>query len=329
MIALSAVSSWSTRDDPRQICRDGVVRCGCERAQLSDDQRRIQVLEAEAELRRLRDRVRKAVTRFSAESDRPVKRSRLHRQPVADTLIDVRWNVTAEQLAEHLCYWRHTSALSVVHLTNCLKELTPRSLEPPASKRALTLVWWEMEDEIERALESRRLYPEAAADRDVVHITISDIVPLFVWEVDLLRARPETRLLCRRVLEWDLMDYQRRCGALDAVEYLKQRPLFGSYLGLQACLCFGCELKKPTESTTGELEQEEQRPTCSVGDQQQQPSLCMPLPLRRHGGLQHPIIRRRRLDESLITEPDASRAADFGSLRSENTSPTPFTGHDE
>lgn len=303
MIALSAISIWSgRREEARRICSDGVVRCGCHLKPLSEDQQRLQVLEAEVELRRLRDRVRKAVTRYTVDSngDRPVKRSRLHKQPVLDTLIEVQWNVTAAQLAEHLCYWRHTSALAVVHLTDCLKELTPRSQEPPESKRALTLVWWDMEDEIERALSYRRQDPDQAmADgKDVVHVTVGDIVPLFVWEADLLRTRPETRAVCSRMLDFDFMDYKRRCGVLAPamVEYLRHHgPLFHTEFGLRVCLCRGCEFKKIAESNA-DLEAMLPRPAIPQAQQAASAAPCSSVML-------HPI-RRRRLDESLITELD-------------------------
>ena len=126
-------------------------RCICYK--LSGEQRRIQVLEAESELRRLRDRVRKALSKQSTPDDRRRKRARLITGPVAEPTermagprLELRWEVTAQQLVECLCFWRHGTALGRVGMTDRLKELTPRrtgAAEPPASKRQLTLVWWQ------------------------------------------------------------------------------------------------------------------------------------------------------------------------------------------
>ena len=221
MNCLSSVSQWAERSEPSTHER-------CSSTSFSDDQKRVQVLEAEAELRRLKDRVRKAVTRWSDQvfspADRPVKRSRLQRERTAtDMLIDVRWNVTPEQLAEHLCFWRHTSALACVKLTDCLKELTPRSLEPAASKRALTLVWWDMDQMLEETANAWRQETERSAAEfvRVVDVEVYDILPLFVWEVDLLRLRPMTRAYCAHAIVDERIKYKRECcGADPAVQRL-------------------------------------------------------------------------------------------------------------
>ena len=235
MNALSAISSWSAREEPIPFGRLGGLRCGC--AELSVDQRRLQVLEAGAELHRLRDRVRKAVSRYSTGTpgERPVKRSRTQRAVESKPVIEVQWNVTAEQLVEHLCFWRHSSALACIETTDSLKELTPRCQEPPASRRGLTLVWWDMDETLERAADWNRCNAdEAEASEEaarmaawkerveaagrsptVVQVTVGDLVPLFVWEVDLLRTRPQTRSLCANLLHYQRMVFQSKCGTAD------------------------------------------------------------------------------------------------------------------
>jgi hypothetical protein len=271
MQCLSSVAHWNESEQPLRFGPAGELRCNCR--QLAIEQQRLQVLEAEAELRRLRDRVRKTVSRWSAavgvESqdspviDRPIKRSRLQRPtgPTEPQVIEVEWNITPEQLAEHLCYWRHSSALSCVGLTDCLKELTPRSEEPPASKRALTLVWWDMEHQLEEATSTWHGRPAeaAASDRQVVTVAIGDIVPLFVWEVDLLRLRPQTRQLCRQMLECEIMEYQKRCGTAEecVLQYLRDNPLFTTSYGAQACRCEGYMRNAASQQRFKQLRQQQ------------------------------------------------------------------------
>lgn len=224
MISLASICDWNDEEVWAFQRRVG-SECGCQG--LSVDQRRVQVLEADKELTRLKDRVRKASSRLSAETTaaRPSgSATRRH-----ESILDVQWDVTAEQLAEHLCFWLHTSVLVAAQLTDCLKELTTRRQEPPASKRALTLVWWSMEEEFASAAEAWLKQPPGKAQKSVVRVTVSDILPLYVWEVDLLRDRPNTRSLCEVRLSDDLICYQHRCGQLsdDDVQHIEtcQRAL--------------------------------------------------------------------------------------------------------
>lgn len=313
MNSLSAVSSWSAEERPGHRLGDGGrLRCGCD--QLSADQRRLQVLEAEAELRRLRDRVRKAIVRWSAavggepqDSPFPVKRSRVQR-PAAGSepqLVEVDWSVTAEQLVEHLCFWRHSSALACINLTDCLKELTPRSEEPAASKRALTLVWWDMELQLEEAVHAWRLQPDARSRR-IVHVGVGDIVPLFVWEVDLLRTRPLTRRLCRAMLEYEIMDYARHSGVAGelTLEFLRDNPLYATSYGAQPCRCTSFMRNAERAQAFRELRrlQLEARANPTASAVPRAPTTAINA---THSVATEPAsvpVRRRRLDESLVTE---------------------------
>lgn len=214
MDCLSTVSSWNANEVSRlgpQLGARGERRCRCD--EVSAEQRRVQVLEAEAELSRLRDRVRKTVTKWSGGMtlDRPAKRSRTDRTVSSAPFLDLQWKVTPEQLAEHLCFWRHSSALACVNVTDSLKELTARCQEPPESRRALTLVWWNMEVMLQRAWEWKAERTAGGTARPTVVVSIGDILPLFIWEVDLLRVRPETRKLCDRLLQMKFAMYQTSC----------------------------------------------------------------------------------------------------------------------
>ena len=320
MLCMSAVSSW-TADEHVHDHFNGI---GCH-TRWSDDQRRVQVLEAEAELRRLRDRVRKAVAQRSADApvEKPRKRSRLLRHAVAESSVDVRWDVTAEQLVEHMCYWRHTSALACIELTDCLKELTPRSQEPPASRRALTLVWWDMDAKLDEAARDG----DAEGERPIVHVTVGDVVPLFVWEVDLLRVRPRTRWLCRSMLEAEMYRYGHRCGTLSERQeaYLRANPVHRLKADVDIWGFCNCKTSHQDEkdawcrlagvATARDLAESEARATAA--------RLAI-LAARRDAGAtaasSEPVAaaaaaavpnsadavppRRRRLDESLVTEPD-------------------------
>jgi hypothetical protein len=307
------------------------LRCTCK--ELSVDQQRIQALEAEAELRRLRDRVRKAIARWStgvglgSPPDAPVKRSRLQRPigQIEPQLLEVQWNVTSEELVEHLCFWRHSSALACVNLTDCLKELTPRSEEPPASKRALTLVWWGMEQKLEEAAKDWRIRQEetAAHIRRVVPVCIGDIVPLFIWEVDLLRSRPETRLLCREMLDCELMKYQKMSGTADhfTLRYLTDNPLYTTSYGVQACRCEGYMRNEANTQRFKELREKqlEERAAAAAGRVNlpaaggrcdAAPSSPLRIATALPGTVAVDIAerhreKRRRLDESLVTLADA------------------------
>lgn len=226
MISLSTIcSAWNESERPRPLAT--FLSCGCEH--LISEQRRLQVLEAEGELRRLRDRVRKAVAKLSAVSQPAltVKQTHTSPRPAACSeesnelpLPRIDWQVTAEQLVERLCFWSHGSALGRVGLTDCLKESGARRIDPPASKRRLTLVGWDLEHVIRRALFYCRPWPgePMPPPLEAIRVCVSDILPVYEWEVDCLRDRPRTRAHCGRMIRLERRDYQRYCGELSADE---------------------------------------------------------------------------------------------------------------
>ena len=138
---------------------------------------------------------------------------------MAGPRLELRWEVTAQQLVECLCFWRHGTALGRVGMTDRLKKLTPRrpgAAEPPASKRQLTLVWWDMEDKIESA--HWPLEEDEGWEPEIVRITVADILPVYNWEADLLRDRPQLKSLCSLMLEIERWEYKRECNVLTEEE---------------------------------------------------------------------------------------------------------------
>lgn len=131
----------------------------------------------------------------------------------------IEWQVSADQLVERLCYWRHGSALARVGLTDVLKDCVTRKLEPPASKRLLTLVWWGMESVIGEALRNARAAADAAGETDpstppVITVCVDDILPVYEWEVDCLRERPRLKTMCHRMLLREHWNYRLHCNQL-------------------------------------------------------------------------------------------------------------------
>ena len=215
MISLQTVcSAWEGSE--RQRMRS----CTCDNFDM--EQRRLQVMEADMELRRLRDRVRKVVAKLSAvhsQADRrTIKRTRTSRPDLPLPQID--WCVTARQLADYLCFWCHGSALGCVGLTDCLKECGARRSDPPESKRKLTLVWWDMEDVIQRALDYLRPpFGEPPSEPlKPIRVCVSDILPVYEWEVDCLRDRANLRTHCGHLLEMERWKYRRHCGDMTSEE---------------------------------------------------------------------------------------------------------------
>ena len=136
MECLSSVYEWRTNIP---TSADSSSACSC--ADQSAAEQQVQLLQAEVELRQLRDRVRKWLRKWLGDE--------AQRQKGPPIRID--WQLTAGELAEQLCFWKHSSALTQSGMTPAVAELLRhhRRLEgvhdePPASKNTLMLVVWDL-----------------------------------------------------------------------------------------------------------------------------------------------------------------------------------------
>ena len=175
----------------------------------------VQQLKAKAELTLLRDRVRKVCVGWLGEPQ--------SRKPTAAP-IRFEWKVEPSELVRHLGYWQRTSALTRIGMTPCLVELTRqhRKLEgtsstPPPSKNKLTLVVWNLAATVQTKLREWQACVAADAEEAFVAsivVRVSDLVPLWTWEADLLRHRPALANVCDRMLSMELWQYRQRCNQL-------------------------------------------------------------------------------------------------------------------
>jgi hypothetical protein len=340
MKCLSTICDWNKRE--RQRPRTTWNRCVCEN--MSSEQRRVQLLEAEVELRRLKDRVRKAMAKWCMpECHRPCKRARtmLPTEACASTvppLIDVEWDVTAQQLVDYLCFWRHGTALGRVNMTDCLKELTPRNGEPPASKRELTLVWWDLEEDINHAVNCRA----GEYDLETFRVTVADILPVYVWEAGLLRQRPKLKQLCSLMLEAERWAYRRHCNSLSELELkwdeenMMQMTPCGSHWVKRVCACASRQTANDPDQA-GSVHAHSQQPlsrhdgmddihlTTTAEQRREQDCVLkaasnkIPASAAQHGVSSPvhniaqflPLSHRRKLDGSLVTEPEESMVVSY------------------
>lgn len=201
-------------------------RCAC--LEMSTAEQEVQQLRAKEELVLLRDRVRKSLTKWLGES--PYRNSNSK-----SASIHIDWQVEASQLVQYLCYWEHTSALNKVSMTDCLVEVSRQhrrlegaTSEPPASKNRLMLVVWDLAATVQAKLRQRHEYilaeeeqeeqeddneekvEEEAFDGAIV-VRTSDLVPIWIWEADILRTRPALMDVCNRMMGMELWHYRQHC----------------------------------------------------------------------------------------------------------------------
>lgn len=184
------------------------------------------------ELRHLRDRVRKSLTKWLGDA----------RQKDAPLRLD--WQLEASQLTRHLCHWGHNSALTRVGMTDALAELTRQhrraegaELEPPPSKNTLALVVWDLAVTVQAKLVQWRecvLAGEEESFDGVIVVRTSNVVPIFAWEADILRNRPALQEVCNRMLSMDLWLYRQHCHerTREEKQLLRDQEPYWTSLGL-------------------------------------------------------------------------------------------------
>jgi hypothetical protein len=203
MECLAATYQWQTTEHSART----VAACTC--GERSADQREVQRMRAGLELRQMRDRVRKAITKSMEGANSLGARVR------------VDWQVTPDELAQHLCFWQHSSALSRVDATACLAELVRYNrraegagADPPASKCTLMLVVWGVAARVRSKLwewrECVAASEEASFDGRIV-VRAADVLPIWAWEADVLRAKPALTDVCSRLLAKERCTYRQRC----------------------------------------------------------------------------------------------------------------------
>ena len=212
MECLSAVYEW--RADA--AASPNISTCSC--PDLSTAEEHVQLLQADVELRHLRDRVRKSLVRWLGGEAQHQK----------GAPIRIHWQVTANELVERLCFWSHTSALSKVGMTPAVAELLRhhRRLEggkeePPASKNTLILVVWDLAATVQARLGQWRELLASSVQRPfdgVIVVRAGDVIPIWTWEADTLRNRPAFMQVCSRMLSMELWHYRQHCQETSSSE---------------------------------------------------------------------------------------------------------------
>lgn len=214
MECLSSVYEWRANT---ATSSDSSTACSC--ADQSAAEQQVQLLQAEVELRQLRDRVRKSLRKWLGDE--------AQRQKGPPIRID--WQLTAGELAEQLCFWKHSSALTQAGMTPAVAELLRhhRRLEgahdePPASKNALMLVVWDLAATVQAKLWHWRECMQLASNQPSfdgrIVVRVADVVPIWTWEADTLRNRPAFTQVCSRMLSMELWHYRQHCRQITASE---------------------------------------------------------------------------------------------------------------